>query len=212
MNLDKISHTYDSVAKEYAEHFSGEHAHKAKDQEILKEFAAVIGKQTPVWDLGCGPGQTVKFLSDLGLTISGLDCSEALLQQARLRYPDLHFQQGNILELEFESNSVAAIISFYAFVHFSKNDITTALQEIYRVLNPGGYFLFTYHIGEETRHVEEFLGQQVDIDFIFLTTPFVNAAFHEAGFKDISISERNPYPEVEYQSRRAYVLARKPQA
>jgi hypothetical protein len=33
----------------------------------------------------------------------------------------------------------------------------------------------------------------------------------DCGFERIEIIERNPYPEVEYQSRRAYVFARKPQ-
>ncbi len=32
----------------------------------------------------------------------------------------------------------------------------------------------------------------------------------EAGFEPEEAIERDPYPEIEYQSRRAYVFARKP--
>jgi len=48
---------------------------KPKDQEILHRFSIEIGDKKPVWDFGCGPGQTTKYLKDLGIEISGLDLS-----------------------------------------------------------------------------------------------------------------------------------------
>jgi hypothetical protein len=58
-------------------------------------------------------------------------------------------------------------------------------------------------------HLDEFLGKDVDIDFMFFKTDFISFCIKEAGFKGIEIIERDPYPEVEYQSRRAYVFAKK---
>jgi len=69
-NLKKIERVYDSLAKEYADTFSGDHEKKPKDREILVRFAREIGNRRPVWDLGCGPGQTARYLKDLGRTIS----------------------------------------------------------------------------------------------------------------------------------------------
>ena len=80
-NLDKIEDLYDTVAKEYAEAFSGEHEKKPKDREILRRFAQEIGDRRPVWDFGCGPGQTAKYLKDRGIEISGLDLSEKILHR-----------------------------------------------------------------------------------------------------------------------------------
>jgi hypothetical protein len=57
-SLDRITIQYDTVAKEYEEAFTGEHETKPKDQEILRRFSKQIGNRRPVWDLGCGPGQT----------------------------------------------------------------------------------------------------------------------------------------------------------
>jgi len=85
-----------------------------------------------------------------------------------------------------------------------------ACRKVFRVLRPGGIFLFTYHIGEETIHVEEFLGKKVDIDFMFFTTDFIYRCLKKSGFEKIEIIEREPYPEVEYESRRAYVFTKKP--
>jgi len=208
--LDKIEELYNSVAKEYAESFTGEHEKKPKDQEILKRFSALIGNRKPVWDLGCGPGQTTKYLTGLGVEISGLDLSEKTLEQARALHPGIHFQKGNILDLEFENDSIAGVVSFYAMVHFAEEQVETAFQEIFRVLQPGGLFLFTYHIGDETLHVSEFLSKEIDIDFMLFKTGFIRTCLEKIGFKEIEITEREPYPEVEYQSRRAYGLAVKP--
>ena len=93
-DLNKIENQYDSVAKEYAEAFSGEHEKKPKDREILLRFSQEIGDRRPVWDFGCGPGQTTKYLKNLGIEISGLDLSEKLLEQARTIHPEISLPKG----------------------------------------------------------------------------------------------------------------------
>lgn len=209
-NLNKIENFYDTVAKEYAEAFSGEHDKKPKDQEILHRFSQEIAGRRPVWDIGCGPGQTTKHLNSLGIEISGLDISEQMLEQARALHPEIRFRRGNVLDLEFDDNSIAGIVAFYAMVHFTEKQVKIALREIFRVLQPGGIFLFTYHIGEKTIRLDEFLGKKADIDFMFFTTGFVSGCLRDSGFGKIEIVEREPYPGVEYESRRAYVFAIKP--
>ena len=208
-DLNKVERMYDTVAKEYAETFSGEHEKKPKDTEILHRFSREIGGRRPVWDLGCGPGQTAEFLKKLGVEISGLDLSEKILEQGRAIHPEIHFQKGNILELEFENASVAGAVAFYTIVHFTEEQVGTAFREVFRVLKPGGIFLFTYHIGEETIHLDEFLDKEIDIDFMFFTTEFISGHLKKSGFEKIEVIEREPYPEVEYESRRAYVFAKK---
>jgi ubiquinone/menaquinone biosynthesis C-methylase UbiE len=209
-NLKKVAEMYDSAAMEYAEKFWGEHEKKPKDREILYKFSQEVEGKKPIWDFGCGPGQTTQHLRNLGIEISGLDLSEKLLEIATQIYPGIPFRKGNILDLEFKNESIAGIVAFYAFVHFSHDQLQKALREIFRVLQPGGVFLFTYHIGEEVMRLNEFLGQVVEIDFMFFKTDFIINCLNDAGFVNIEIIERDPYPEVEYQSRRAYVFAKKP--
>ncbi|MFC1580279.1 class I SAM-dependent DNA methyltransferase [Thermodesulfobacteriota bacterium] len=208
--LNRIERVYDTIAKEYSEKFSGEHEKKPKDQEILRRFSIEIGHKTPVWDLGCGPGQTSKYLKDLGMGISGLDLSEKILEQARTNHPEIYFRKGNILDLDFEDDLLAGAVAFYTIVHFSEEQVETAFGEVFRVLQPGGIFLLTYHIGEDTIHLEEFLGKKAGIAFMFFTTDFISGCLNKCGFEKIEIIEREPYPGVEYESRRAYAFAKKP--
>ncbi len=206
----KVAKQYNTVAKEYVETFIGEHEKKPMDQEILHRFSKEVGNRRPVWDFGCGPGQTTRYLRDLGTEISGLDVSDRLLEEARTINPGICFRKGDILGLDFEENSIGAIVAFYAIVNFTQEQVGTAFREIFRILQPEGIFLFTYHIGDETIHLDEFLGKQVDIDFTFFRTDFIALSLEDSGFIGIEVIERAPYPGVEYQSRRAYVFATKP--
>jgi len=209
-DLSKIKRVYDRIAVEYAQAFTGEHEKKPKDREVLQRFSREIGKRKPVWDLGCGPGQTVRYLKDMGVEISGLDLSEKLLDQAKAANPGVTFRKGNILELDLSDASVAGAVAFYAIVHFTREQVKKAFCEVFRVLQPKGLFLLTYHIGDRTIPVEEFQGRKISIDFFFFPSEFISRCLREGGFEGVEIIEREPYPDIEYESRRGYAFARKP--
>lgn len=200
---------YDAVAREYADRFGEELAHKPMDREVLSRFASEVAGQGEVFDLGCGPGQTTAFLSECGVGVRGLDLSPALLEEARRRHPQIRFDAGDMLALPIADASLAGVVAFYAIVHFSDNDLRRALAEMYRVLAPGGRLLLAFHIGEQTVHVENFLDRPVTLDFRFFLPSFVANELGRAGFTSVEISERDPYPDVEFPSRRAYLFASK---
>ncbi len=208
-NSDDIRKGYDAVAREYAARFAGELAHKPLDREMLRRFAAAVHGRGDVYDLGCGPGQTTAFLHDSGVSVCGVDLSGALLREAQRRHPGVSFVRGNMLALPCADNALAGVAAFYAIVHFSADALRQALTEMYRVLRPGGRLLLAFHIGEETLHVEEFLGAAVALDFAFFLPQRVAEELLRVGFTAVEWTERDPYPEIEYPSRRAYVTAYK---
>jgi len=211
-SLDAHKSPYDAVAKEYAAEFGDELSHKPLDREMLKRFASLVPRHRPVCDLACGPGQTTVCLSELGVTVYGLDISRPLLVEARRLHAQLVFAQGDMLSLPFGDGSLGGIVAFYAIVHFSRDELACAFREIVRVLHPAGLLLLTFHIGNETIHVDEFLGKPVPMDFVFFPTDEVVSAIRDAGMAVEQVVERGPYPDVEYQSRRGYILARRPAA
>jgi SAM-dependent methyltransferase len=208
---EHIQASYDRVARAYAERFAGELAHKPLDRELLTRFASEVRERGEVYDLGCGPGQTTAFLHGCGVSVRGLDISAELVREARQRHPGLIFEQGDMLALPVADASLAGVIAFYAIVHLSPAGLRRALAEMHRVLRPGGRLLLAFHIGEGPIHVDEFLGHSVSLDFVFFAPQVVSGELARAGFNSVEVIERNPYPEVEYPSRRAYVFALKPE-
>lgn len=60
----------------------------------------------------------------------------------------------------------------------------------------------------DARHLAEWLGHEVDVDFRFFEPPEVAKAMERAGFGVEMRLERLSYPQ-EVQTRRAYLLARR---
>lgn len=201
---------YDTVAREYADQFVGELANKPLDRELLDRFSAEVGDAGEICDLGCGPGQTTAYLHGCGVRVCGIDHSPELLGEAGRRHPGVVFEVGNMLALARAEGSVAGVVAFYAIVHFSPEQLRQALAEMCRVLRPGGRLLMAFHIGEGTVHVENFLGRPVALDFSFFRPSLVADQLTAAGFAEVEIIERDPYPNVEHPSRRAYLFANKP--
>ncbi|KAF4755522.1 Hexaprenyldihydroxybenzoate methyltransferase, mitochondrial, partial [Perkinsus olseni] len=95
-------------------------------------------------DVGCGGGLlTEEMASTYGYNITGIDISEASLQQARhhgRHLPNLHYQVGSAYEIPFPDNSFDGVIISDVLEHLL--DLRAALSEIHRVLKPGGVLVF----------------------------------------------------------------------
>lgn len=89
------------------------------------------------------------------------------------------------------------------------DSLPVAAAELHRVVEPGGAVLVAFHVGEEVRHVTDWWGHGVDLDFCFFETERVAAHLDSAGLAVEAVVERAPYLE-EVATRRAYLLARRP--
>ena len=203
--------SYDRIAEEYTTRIADELKDKPLDRLLLDEFAARVNGAGRVCDLGCGPGHVARYLHDRGVDIFGLDLSPGMLEQARKLNPNIEFRQGNMLALDAEDGAWAAIVAFYSIVHIPRADVPQALREMQRVLKPGGFLFLAFHLGDEVLHEENCWGHKVSLDLVLFGRKEVERYLTQARFAIEDSLERDPYPpEVEYQSRRAYILAKKP--
>lgn len=205
---ENIADCYNKTASAYAEKFMDELDHKIFDRDFLKSFAERNGSKGKTLDLGCGPGHITDFLQRNGCKdILGIDLSVGMIETARRLQPSIPFEQGNMLDLPFSNASIGNAVAMYSIIHFDYETLGLAFREIHRILVPGAEFLFSFHIGDEVLHRDEFLGEKIDIDFYLLKVETVVEILKDSRFTPLEIIERYPHPEIEYASKRCYILS-----
>jgi SAM-dependent methyltransferase len=203
-----VRRSYDTVAEVYAAGFRDELAGKPLDRALLACLAEQAEDGRPIADLGCGPGHVAAWLADQGMPAVGIDLSPEMVAVGRRDYPRVEFRVGDVLELPAADGEFGAALAFYSIIHLEAGELPRAFEEIRRVLRPGGLFLVAFHIGAEVRHLDEWWGHAVDVDFRFFQPPEIAGTLEHAGFQTEMRLERVSYPG-EVETRRAYLLARR---
>jgi len=126
---------YDKLSRE---HRMGEITAQAK------EAAKYIRDGDSVLEIAPGAGYLSIELSRIGkYKIAGMDISEDLVaicvRNAKEAGVDINFRQGNVSNMPFNANMFDFIICVFAFKNFKQP--LKALQEMHRVLKPGGMAL-----------------------------------------------------------------------
>lgn len=209
--ISEIQASYDRVADEYVRRIYDELQHKPLDRLLLDRLAGSVRDLGTVCDMGCGPGQVARHLHERGVRVCGVDLSGEMVERARRLNPGIEFHQGSMLNLPVADAAWAGVVAFYSIIHVPRPDVAAALRELRRVVQPGGRLLLAFHIGDDSLHLDEWWGHPVSVDFHFHQPAAMTALLQAAGWADIEAIEREPYPGVEHQSRRAYVFARKPE-
>ena len=199
---------YDAVAGQYAISFRDELISKPLDRALLACLAEQADDGAPIADLGCGPGHVAAWLAGRGVATVGIDLSPGMIAVGRTEYPQVEFREGDFLELPAADGEFAAVVAFYSLIHLEPGELPRAFDEIHRVLRPGALSLVAFHVGSEVRHLDEWWGQAVDIDFRFFELPAIAEAMEGAGFRIEMRLERLSYPG-EVETRRGYLLARR---
>ena len=119
-------------------------AHEASDKTIL--------------DLGVGAGRTVKALTQISSKYVGLDYTLEMVNECKERFPGVSFVHGDARDLgSFESNSIfLAVFSCSGLSMVDHAGRIKILQEVFRVLKPGGYFLFSTGNRDRAKHKKFF--------------------------------------------------------
>jgi SAM-dependent methyltransferase len=95
-----------------------------------------------ILDAGCGLGEWVVLLNELGYVASGCDYSPELIRRLREAYPNHHWVQADIRSLPQESGSMNGVISWGVIEHDEAGP-GAALREFHRILRPDGVAIVT---------------------------------------------------------------------
>jgi SAM-dependent methyltransferase len=98
-----------------------------------------------VIDLGCDSGIWAKALTHAGYEVLGIDLSHAMLDLARKKAPKAKFKKASFLKVRLpQCNAVTSIGEClnYQFDTHGKIEVKRLFARIYKVLRPGGVFIF----------------------------------------------------------------------
>jgi radical SAM protein with 4Fe4S-binding SPASM domain len=171
---------------------------------------ADIKKGETIVDLGAGGGIdcfiAAKKLGKNGKVI-GIDMTDEMLEKAResakkvatvLGYDVVEFRAGNIMELPVESNSVDLVIS-NCVINLTE-DKSKVLEEIYRILKPGGRFIISDIVSDKP--VPGYLKRDKELWNACLSGALTDMKFTEitenAGFSNVNMTKNYLYKKVEF--------------
>lgn len=209
---DAVRASYDAVAEAYDAAIGDELAGKALDRALL-DAVAELAAGGRLADVGCGPGHVTRYLAERHPDVLGLDLSPAMVQLAREHAPELTFEVASMLDLPVADGAWAGIVAFYSVIHLSAAERAAAFDEFTRVLRPAGWLLLALHVDSpdfgagDVNRLTTWFGSPVRLSGYFLDPAEVTAELVTARLTVAATTVREPVPDVEYPSRRCYLLA-----
>jgi len=114
-----------------------------------------LPKDQLILEAGCGTGRVVKFMHNLGYDIEGIELNAEIINKVKQFHPELKLIAGDILNIHRDDNYYGGIVSFGVVEHFPKG-LELPLQELYRVLKPGGIAVITVPCFNKLRQIKYF--------------------------------------------------------
>jgi SAM-dependent methyltransferase len=100
-----------------------------------------------VLELGSGAGRLTGYLREIAGVVHGIDLSARMIDTSRRRYPDVSFEVGDLRELSTIPTAGwdAVVAGFNVIDVLGHADRLMLLDEIHRLLCPGGLFVMSSH-------------------------------------------------------------------
>lgn len=101
-----------------------------------------LQKKAKVIDLGCGRGEWIEMLAQLGMETEGVDLDDGMLEACREL--KLNVVKADIFDYlkRIKSESVSIVSAFHVVEHIPFDLLYKVIKEIFRVLVPGGLLVF----------------------------------------------------------------------
>lgn len=142
----EMTNTYNKIAKKYIE----EAKQDWENKKYADMFLSYLNNNASILDIGCGTGELLKYYSDKGFEVAGLDISGEMLNIAKEKVPSSKFIQMSVYDINKIEEKFDGISATFVLVHISKEKINEVVEKIYGRLNKGGIFftLFTTSLQE----------------------------------------------------------------
>lgn len=153
MDAETITrHTYDRIALAYSHETSQSRVRRGIRPSLLK-FVRLSSPRSRVLVAGAGDGRDGLTLKTYGLTPFYLDYSHAMNTLALSRDANAMIITADLRTLPFEAGSFDGVWASMCMYHLRLASLKSCLQEIRRVLRPGGLLYFNLRPGRGQRMI-----------------------------------------------------------
>lgn len=206
----RVRSSYDAVAAAYADHLLDELQGLPFETWLLDRVIRHAAGE-PVVEVGSGPGHVTAYLADHGADATGIDLSPEMVAEAGRRFPGRSYQVGDLRRLgrPATSSAWAAVLGWYSLIHLAASELPDAVAALIRPLAPGGWLVLGMHAGAEVRHLDEWFGHPVELDFVLHDPAFVVGVAEAAGLVDVEWYLRGPVVARGESTQRLYVVGRR---
>lgn len=116
------------------------------DHKSRYQFAASYCQGLVVLDCPCGTGYGAEFIAPVAFHYTGIDADAESIEHARKYHEhsqNVYFAQGVMEKLDIEDETYNMIVCFEGFEHLTSKQKEQWIDEMYRVLIPGGTFILS---------------------------------------------------------------------
>ena len=207
----QVRSSYDAVAGAYAEQLAEELGGLPFERWLLDRVVAHADGR-PVVEVGCGPGHVTAYLAGAGADATGIDLAPEMVAEAGRRFPGGSYAVGDLRRLTRPPTAAgwAAVLGWYSLIHLAASELPPAVAALTGPLAPGGWLVLGLHAGDGVRHLAEWFGSDVDLDFVLHDPAFVLGVVGAAGLVDVEWYLRGPVTSRGENTDRLYVVGRKP--
>ncbi len=146
---------------------------------------AIRGRPAAALDVGCGEGRFCRMLAGEGVKAIGIDPTERLIEEARLRDPGGDYRVGRAELLDFPDASFDLVVSYLSLIDIEA--VETAIAEMARVLRPGGALLIAHLNGFATAAEPDGWRRGPDGALRFSFDRYLDARATEVGWRGIRV-------------------------
>ncbi len=114
---------------------------------LLRAYLSHLPPRARVLDLGCGPGQDVRYLCRKGYRVVGLDGCWPLLRFSRGCSPCTALVQADLRALPFRRETFAAVWAAASLIHLPKPAVRRVLRALLALVPLGGLLAATFAHG-----------------------------------------------------------------
>jgi ubiquinone/menaquinone biosynthesis C-methylase UbiE len=168
--MKKSEHTSNKFYKNLSAKGLAALASEYRTKDNLKLIKHLSKKSDKILDLACGYGRLTIPLTKAGYDIIGIDLAQNLIREAKhlakKQGLKVRFDVGSMTKLPYKPESFDKIFClWYSFDHLlTKTEQVKALNEIYRVLKPGGLAFLEISNAERKKLVKKLKEEGVGAD------------------------------------------------